>query len=157
MVDSVFEKFMKAFEKEGNIRLTTIQMNQLTQKALTKSGKHWLIHRDYVGRNASVLAKALGMHISDDVPLLYGETDRKHPWVVAEQMTSCLPVVRVKDFEDGLKASLDAEHGFKHTASIFTRDMNRATIFTKKLDCLENPTSISNAKKKVNRNLLNFV
>lgn len=135
VVDSVFEKFMKAFEKEGNIRLTTIQMNQLAQKALTKSGKHWLIHRDYVGKNASVLAKALGMHISDDVPLLYGETDRGHPWVVAEQMTSCLPVVRVKDFEDGLRASLDAEHSFKHTASIFTRDMVRATIFTKKLDC----------------------
>lgn len=135
VVNSVFEKFMEAFEKEGNIRLTTIQMNQLAQSALTKSGKHWLIHRDYVGRNASVLAKALGIHISDEVPLLFGETDRKHPWVVAEQMTSCLPVVRVKDFEDGLKAALDAEHGFKHTASIFTQDINRATIFTKKLDC----------------------
>ena len=135
VVDSVFEKFMRAFEKRGNVRLTSAQMNQLAEKALTKSGKHWLIHRDFVGRNASVLAKALGKNISDDVPMLFGETDRKHPWVVAEQMTSCIPVIRVRDFEDGVEASLKAEHGFKHTASIYTQDMDRATIFTRRLDC----------------------
>ena len=50
-------------------------------------------------------------------------------------MTPCIPVVRVKNFDEGVDASLKAEHGFKHTASIFTQDMNRATIFTKKLDC----------------------
>jgi aldehyde dehydrogenase len=135
VVNSVFEKFMHAFEKQGNVKLTSTQMNQLAEKALTKSGKHWLIHGDYVGRNANVLAKALGKRISEEVPLLFGETDKKHPWVVAEQMTSCLPVVRVKDFDEGIKASQKAEHGFKHTASIFTQDMNRATEFTKKLDC----------------------
>ena len=135
VVDSVFDKFMRAFEKQGNVRLTATQMNQLADKALTKSGKHWLISGDYVGRNANVLAKALGKHISEDVPLLFGETDKSHPWVVAEQMTSCVPVVRVKDFDEGIRASLKAEHGFKHTASIFTREMTRATEFTKKLDC----------------------
>jgi acyl-CoA reductase-like NAD-dependent aldehyde dehydrogenase len=135
VVENVFNEFMRSFEKQGNVRLTSPQMNLLTQKALTKSGKHWLIHRDYVGRNANVLAKALGLNISEEVPLLFGETDRSHPWVVAEQMTSCLPVIRVRDFEEGLKASIVAEHGFKHTASIFTRDMDRATIFTKQLDC----------------------
>jgi acyl-CoA reductase-like NAD-dependent aldehyde dehydrogenase len=135
VVDSVFEKFMKAFEKQGNVRLTTVQINQLAQKALVKSGKHWIIHRDYVGKNANVLAKALGKHIPETVPLLFGETDKDHPWVVAEQMTSCVPVIRVKDFEAGVEAAMKAEHGFKHTASIFTQDMNRATIYTRKLNC----------------------
>jgi len=135
VVESVFELFMKAFEKQGNVRLTTTQMNMLAQKALVKSGKHWIIHRDFVGRSASVLAKAIGLNVSDEVPLLFGETDRDHPWVVAEQMTCCIPVVRVRDFEDGVEASLKAEHGFKHTASIFTRDIHRATLFTRQLDC----------------------
>ncbi len=135
VVDAVFEKFMKAFKQQGNVRLTASQMNLLAQQALIKSGKHWLIHRDFVGKNASVLANALGMTISDEVPLLFGETDQSHPWVVAEQMTSCIPVVRVKNFAEGVEAALKAEHGFKHTASIYTQDMNRATIFTKRLDC----------------------
>ncbi len=135
VVESVFEPFMKEMEKAGNVRLSTSQMDQLAKAALVLSGKHWLIGRDYVGRNASVLAKAIGMQISENVPMLFGETNREHPWVVAEQMTSCIPVVRVKDFEDGVQASLKAEHGFKHTASIFTKDMERATKFTKVLNC----------------------
>ncbi len=135
VVESVFDAFMKEMEKAGNVRISTSQMDQLASKALQLSGKYWLIGRDYVGRNANILAKAIGLEISEKVPLLFGETDRFHPWVVAEQMTSCIPVVKVKDFEDGLQASLKAEHGFKHTASIFTRDIVRATRYTRVLDC----------------------
>ncbi|HTY37587.1 MAG TPA: aldehyde dehydrogenase [Bacteroidota bacterium] len=135
VVDSVFEKFMDEMEKAGNVRLTSVQMDALAKAALFQSGKHWLISRDYVGRNANVLGKAIGLSLSDEVPLLYGETDRNHPWVVSEQMTSCIPVIRVKDFDDGLQASLKAEHGFRHTASIFTKDIHRATKFTRVMDC----------------------
>lgn len=135
VVESVFEAFMKGMTEAGNVRLSTDQMDRLGKIALEQSGKHWIIKRDYTGRNANILAKAIGMEISESVPLLFGETDRNHPWVVAEQMTSCIPVVRVKDFDDGLEASLKAEHGFKHTASIFTNDIVRATKYTRALDC----------------------
>lgn len=135
VVESVFETFMNEMVKVGNYRLSSEQMNKLSEKALELHGKHWLVGRDYVGRNANVLSRAIGIELSDDVPLLFGETDRNHPWVLAEQMTSCIPVVKVKDFEDGLQASLKAEHGFKHTASIFTKDIDRATRFTRVTDC----------------------
>lgn len=135
VVESVFEAFMKEMVNSGNYRLSPSQMDQLGKKALELHGKHWLIGRDYVGRNANVLAKAIGIELSEDVPLLIGETDLNHPWVVAEQMTSCIPVIKVKDFEDGLQAALKAEHGFKHTASIFTKDINRATRYSRVTDC----------------------
>jgi aldehyde dehydrogenase len=135
VVERVFEQFMREMEKAGNLRLTRRQMDELAKKALQLSGKHWLIGRDYVGRSATVLGEAIGLQVSGDVHLLFGETDRNHPWVVAEQMTCCIPVIRVKDFEDGMAASLKAEHGFRHTASIFTKDIERATKFTRVLDC----------------------
>ncbi len=135
VVESVFEPFMKEMTGAGNVRLTADQMDRLGKIALELSGKHWLIKRDYIGRNANVLANAIGIELSDSIPLLFGETDRNHPWVVAEQMTSCIPVVRVKDFEDGLQACRKAEHHFKHTASIFTNDMVRATKYTRAMDC----------------------
>lgn len=133
VVESVFSDFMRAMEREGNVRLSATQMERLAQKALEKKGKHWLIGREYVGRNASVLGRAIGLNVSDDVPLLFGETDYDHPWVVAEQMTPCVPVVRVRDFEEGVVRAVKAEHGFEHTASIFTQDLNRATVFTRAL------------------------
>ena len=134
VVESEFQKFFQAFEKQGNVRLTSGQMDALASQALVRDGRHWLIHRDFVGRNARVLADALKVRITDDVPLLFCETDGSHPWVVAEQMTPCIPVVRVRNFEEGLAACMNAEHGFGHTASIFTRDMNRATEFAKRMN-----------------------
>ncbi len=138
VVDSVYEEFMTQMEEAGNKRLCVKEMNKLADKALQKSGKHWLIGRDYVGKSAKVLAEAIGINLSDSVPLLIGETDRDHPWVVAEQMTCCIPVIRVRDFEDGLQASIKAEHRFRHTASVFTRDMDRATKYTRTMDCTVN-------------------
>jgi acyl-CoA reductase-like NAD-dependent aldehyde dehydrogenase len=135
VVESVFEPFMRAMEKAGNVRLTTRQMDELAGKALTLSGKHWLINRGFAGRSAAVLGAAIGLKVQESVPMLFGETDRQHPWVVSEQMTCCIPVVRVKDFDDGLAACIKAEHRFKHTASVHTKDIDRATRFTRTLDC----------------------
>ncbi len=135
VVESVFETFMREMEKAGNVRLSKDQMNQMAEKALDKNGKHWVINRDFVGRNANILAKALGMNLSNDVPLLFGETEKDHPFVIAEQMAPCIPVIKVRNFEEGVIAALKAEHGFKHTASIFTKDMERATYYTRILDC----------------------
>lgn len=135
VVESVWDEFIGAFEKEGNFKLSTSQMDELAKKALQESDGVIYISRDHVGRSASVLARSIGLTVPQDTPLLFGETDENHPWVIAEQMTCCIPVVKVKNFDAGLKAALRAEHNFKHTASIFTNDMNRATLYTKALDC----------------------
>lgn len=135
VVESVFEAFLKEMEKAGNVRLSRSQMDDLAKKALTLSGKHWLIGREFAGKSASVLGRSIGLAVPESAPMLFGETDRSHPWVVAEQMTCCIPVVRVKDFEDGLAASLKAEHGFRHTASIFSKDLDRVSRYTRVLDC----------------------
>ena len=138
VVDSVYEAFMKKMEEEGNIRLSTNQMEALAKKALFKKGRHWLIDRDHVGKSAHILGKSIGLNVPENIPLLIGETDRDHPWVIAEQMTCCIPVVRVSCFDAGLKASLKAEHRFRHTASIFTQDIKRATRYSRALDCTVN-------------------
>lgn len=133
VVESVFNSFMKAFEAQGNHRLTGSQMDNLATKAIEKQDKHYVVNRDYIGKNANVLAGHLGINLPEDVPMLFAESDREHPWVMAEQMTSFIPLVRVGDFEEGLTAAKKAEHGFEHTASIFTKDVNRATAFAREM------------------------
>ena len=135
VVESVFNDFMNEMQKAGNYILSTSQMNELGEKALKKSGDEWVIGRELVGKSARVLGSAIGLNVSENAPLLVGETDRNHPWVLAEQMTNCVPIVKVRNFTDGIKASLEAEHGFGHTASVYTQDMNRATEFSRALDC----------------------
>ncbi len=109
-------------------------MDNMAKKALSLNGKHYLIGRDYVGKSAAVLGKAIGLNVKESVPFLFGETTSDHPWVVAEQMTCILPVIKVRDFNDGLTKCLRAEHGFGHTSSVFTQDMQRASLFSQKMN-----------------------
>ena len=135
IVESVFELFMTEMEKVGNKRLTKDEMTQLSDIALELKGKHFLIGRDFVGKEAHVLGRSLRLNLPESTPLLFGETDANHPWVVAEQMTNCIPVVKVRNFEEGVQAAKRAEHGFRHTASVYTKDIQRATQFVRELDC----------------------
>ena len=61
--------------------------------------------------------------------MLFAVTDRNHLLVQEEQMMPMMPIVKVKDFEDGLAACVEAEHGYGHTALIHSKDMERITLF----------------------------
>ncbi len=136
VVSTVFEKFMTAMERCGNKKLSAAQIANLSGKAFVqdKSG-HLIVNRSLVGRDAAVLAQQIGMSVTSSTPLLFGETDRKHVFVQEEQLMPFIPVVRVNNFDEALEAALEAEHGFSHTASVFTNDMSRATIFARRANC----------------------
>ena len=55
--------------------------------------------------------------------LLFGETKEDHAFVVEEQMMPFVPIVRVKDADAGIAASVKAEHGYRHTAIIHSQNM----------------------------------
>jgi aldehyde dehydrogenase len=59
--------------------------------------------------------------------LLFGETGEDHPFVQEEQMMPFLPVVRVPDIETAIAAAVKAEHGYRHTAIIHSRNVDHVT------------------------------
>ena len=135
VVESIFDEFMRAMEDAGAILLTAQQVEMLTSKAVRKNERgHWLGQAGYIGKNASVLAQACGLNIGDDVRLLFGEVPADHPFVVAEQMMPFMPVTRVTSVKEGIEASVNAEHGFGHTAMIHSNDFDNITAFTKAID-----------------------
>ncbi|MBN2103360.1 aldehyde dehydrogenase EutE [bacterium] len=135
VIESVFSGFMQAMKNQKNVQLNTNQIEQLAEKAFEKKKYLHIVSRDLVGRNASVLAKSIGLNVSDDVSLLFGETRKDHIFVREEQMMPFIPVVKVSSYEQGVQWALEAEHGYHHTASMFTKDMNRATDFAKRSNC----------------------
>ncbi|KAA3656059.1 MAG: aldehyde dehydrogenase family protein [Calditrichaeota bacterium] len=135
VVNQVFDAFMQAMEEQGAYRLNAQQIEQLTAKALFKNNKGTIFGTaDYIGKNARVLAQACGLDIADSVRLLYGEVPADHPFVIAEQMMPFMPVVCVKDFTEGLKESVKAEHRFGHTAMIHSNNLANITAYTKAID-----------------------
>ena len=49
-------------------------------------------------------------------------------------MMPFLPIVRVPDFEAGVAAAVQAEHGYRHTAIVHTRNVDHATHMARALN-----------------------
>jgi aldehyde dehydrogenase len=94
----------------------------------------WDMNRKMIGRHASVLADLIGLNLPESVPLLFGETDEDHPFVREEQMMPFLPIVRVRDVNAAIDAALRAEHGYKHTAVMHSRNIDNLTRFAQLAD-----------------------
>jgi aldehyde dehydrogenase len=139
VLDSVAGRLMEEMGRQGAARLTSNQLESLTKAAFTStdgqaSGARVVVHRDFVGRDAAVLARAAGAEVPPDTQLLFAETDETHPFVQEEQMMPFLPVVRVKSVEEGIEAARKSERQCRHTAIIHSRDAERAAAMARALD-----------------------
>jgi aldehyde dehydrogenase len=81
-----------------------------------------------------VLGAAAGVQVPPKTDLLFGETDENHPFVVEEQMMPFVPIVRVRDADAAIAASVKAEHGYRHTAIIHTNNLETATKMAKAMN-----------------------
>jgi aldehyde dehydrogenase len=140
VLDQVADKLMQKMSENGAVKLTPAQLDRLTQAAFTfKEGQgggcsHASVNRDFIGKDTSVLAQAAGLNLPPGTQLLFGETDAKHPFVEEEQMMPFLPIVRVKNVEEGIERSLEAEHNYKHTAIIHSHDVETMTAMARAMD-----------------------
>jgi len=146
VVNGVFDLFMREMELQGMVRIEREQIETLAKQAfIPGKGAEPVLNRELVGRNASVLAQCIGLNISDEVRLLYGETEPDHIFVMEEQMMPFIPIVRVPDAARGIELSLSAEGQRFHTAMIHSRNISNmhemarkvnTTIFIKNGSCL---------------------
>ena len=131
VVASVADAFIAAMRRAGAFQLDAAAIERLTRAAFSFDGGGGCarahVKKDLVGKDASVLATAASVRVPPSTELLFGETDENHPFVVEEQMMPFLPVVRVKDADAAIEASVKAEHGYRHTAIIHTQNLETAT------------------------------
>jgi aldehyde dehydrogenase len=138
VVESVFDRMMTAMERAGAIRLSAQEINALTKVAITSVGegphKHDVPAKDFIGQDASMLAKAIGKNIPSCIELIYGETDESNPFVPVEQMMPFLPFVRCRNVDEAIAKAKHAEHGFRHTAIIHSTNVNNMTKMGRAMD-----------------------
>jgi aldehyde dehydrogenase len=132
VVASVADRFIEAMRRAGAAQLDARAIETLTNAAFTftdngKGAREPHVKRDFIGKDAAVLAEAAGVRVPAGTDLLFGETNEDHPFVQEEQMMPFLPVVRVRDVDAGIRASVRAEHGYRHTAMIHSRNVDNVT------------------------------
>jgi aldehyde dehydrogenase len=138
VVEQVFDKMMAAMERAGAVRFNAKEVDAITKAAITTVGegndKHEVPHRDFLGKDAAVLARGIGKTISPDVEVVFGETDESNPFVYVEQMMPFLPFVRARNVDAAIEMARKSEHGFKHTAIIHSHDVVNMTKMGKALE-----------------------
>jgi propionaldehyde dehydrogenase len=110
------------------------------EKLLSVTLKNGLPDKSMVGKSPQYILSKIGIKVPENVRIVLVETPEEHPLVQEEMLMPILPMVRVADFEEGLAASLRAEHGYRHSAVIHSTNINHmsamarameTTIFTK--------------------------
>lgn len=134
VVASVFDAFMSAMKRAGAVELNPAAIERLTEAAFTFDEKvkgkgcgRAHVRKELLGKDVSVLAAAAGIQVPAATPLLFGETVEDHAFVQEEQMMPFVPIVKVRDVNAGIAASLKAEHNYRHTAMIHSRNIENVT------------------------------
>jgi aldehyde dehydrogenase len=122
VVDSVADALLKAMQASGAVLLRGHQVRRLEQLILTEDRAH--IHKQFVGQNASVFLDALGIPYDGDPRLVICEVPFEHPFVQVEMLTSILPITRARDVDHAIAMAVEAEHGFGHTATMWSKNID---------------------------------
>ncbi len=134
-VAAIFDELMQAMTRHKAVKLTPAQVDALVKAAFVKDDKgHLLVHKDFIGQDAAVLARKAGFEVPAGTELLFGETDERNPFVDHEQMMPFVPFVRVPEVDTAIALAKKYEHGFKHTSIIHSRNVETITRMGREMD-----------------------
>ena len=135
-VDAIYDGLLHELQKNGAYLVNKQQAEQLTRLCIKKKAKGdgYEPNKDWVGKNASVILKQIGVQAPDSCRLAIMEVEMDHPFVMCEQLMPILPIVRVRDFEQALEYAVRAERGNRHTASMFSKNVDHMTAYGKAIE-----------------------
>jgi propionaldehyde dehydrogenase len=138
VVESVADKLKEEMKKHGAFELNKEQIRKITELVIVEPGgpgKEGVAEKRFVGKNAGVLAKRIGISVPPGTRLLVCEVDRDHPLVWTEQLMPVMPLVRVKDVDVAIDLAVECEHGFRHTAVMHSLNIAKLSKMAKAMNC----------------------
>ena len=138
VVDTVADRLVRAMAQHGAYVLKEHELRRLERVIFTELGppsKPGHINPAWIGKNAGVILNEIGIRVDDDVRLVVAEVPREHSLVWTEQMMPVMPVVRVPDVEQAIDLAVRSEHGFRHTASIHSTNVETITKMARAMNC----------------------
>ena len=124
--------------KHGAFECNDSQIEQLRKLVLEKDNgarKHSVTNRKLVGRDAAVILKQIGIEVGPEIRLVIAEVPPDHPFIWTELLMPVMGVARVESAEKAMEWAVAAEHGFRHTASIYSKNVEHLSRMARMMDC----------------------
>ena len=152
VVDQVADALKDEMKKHKAVELSLAQARKLQDVLLTgmeqPSAGHCgkgIVNRKWVGRDAALIAREIGLDVPADTRLLFVETPADHPFAVTELMMPVIPVVRAGHANEAIDLAVHLEGGCRHTAAMHSKNLDNldrmaneinTSIFVKNGPCL---------------------
>ncbi len=145
-VDAIADLLKAELKKNQAVELTPQQGEELAKIILEDyPGANPRINRKWVGKDAYLFAKEIGLDVPKETRLLFVETDKDHPFALIELMMPVIPLIRASDADRAIDLAIELEHGFHHTAAMHSKNIDHmdrmaneinTSIFVKNGPCL---------------------
>jgi acyl-CoA reductase-like NAD-dependent aldehyde dehydrogenase len=129
-VASICDRLKELLVKEGCYLMNDRQVKQL--EGVILEGDH--INKAWVGKNAGVILKQIGVHVGDDCRLAICEVPEEHPFVQHELLMPVIPIVRYPDVASAIAAAKRVEHGFGHTAVMYGTNIDALSAMARTIN-----------------------
>lgn len=130
-VDSITDYLIFEMQKNGAY---LIKDENVIQKLVDLTLTNGSPNRKYVGRDAKVILKDVGIEVGDDIKVIIMETCKKHTFAVKEMLMPILPIIRVKNALEGIEVAKELEHGLRHTSMIHSKNIDILTKYAREME-----------------------
>lgn len=128
-VDSIADYLIFNMKQHGAYEIKDPDLIERLAALVTKDGKG--ARTEFVGKSAQYILDKMGIAVGSDIKVILMETNEQHPFVQEELMMPILPLVRVKDVDEAIEMAVRVEHGFRHTAIMHSRNVDKLTKMAK--------------------------
>jgi propionaldehyde dehydrogenase len=136
LADGAAESILRIMRRDKRVyELSLQQIDRLAEIVIKESGAEPVLDRNYVGKNASVIASAIGLNIDPSVRLLWAEVPEDHVFMHTEQLMPVLPFARTGDIDSTIRKAIRMEGGNRHTAVMHSKNVENLTKMARQSAC----------------------
>jgi propionaldehyde dehydrogenase len=138
VVETAAAELVREMEKAGGYVASTNQV-RLLENTLYESpppvNTHTQPIRRFVGKDAAVILREIGVRDPGDPRLILCEVGPDHPFAWSEMLMPVMPVVRVPDVDAAIRYAKEVEAGRRHTASMHSKNIEKLSVMAYEMNC----------------------
>lgn len=136
VVASVADELKRHMIAHGCVEVTGNDIERLCNVVFeSRSGRSGVINKRWVGKNASLILKEIGIDPPASTRLVLCEVEREHPLPWTEQLLPVFPVVRVSSVDEAIDLAVAYEGGRRHTATMHSRNIEKLSRMARLINC----------------------
>ncbi|AZR72300.1 aldehyde dehydrogenase EutE [Anoxybacter fermentans] len=136
-VASIADELKRRMKSYGAYEISGTDVERLMKVVFKdfSDPKHPTLNKEMVGKDAKYILAQIGIHVSDEIRLIFCETDADHPFVWTEMLMPVIPLVCVSDVDEAIKLAVEVEQQNYHTAIMHSRNIESLSKMARLCNC----------------------